>query len=250
MITKLEEIKLTKLNAAEYTQFLSNTINLITTATAEKLGLKETLFEDFKKNIAKLTDLSKQSKISKETQELELLDKQRDELVVYLLTSFKNERKSPLTPRKEAAEQLYILTKPYVGIQSMPYRQETQHIEGLLTDLEKPENKPSITTLGLTNAVEVLKTTNAKYKKLTADRTDSLSQLPTGNIKDCRKQTDEQYQEIVIRAFAQSVAIPTVETSAFITSMNQLIKETNTAYKQRIAQSKKGKNEVAATNTN
>lgn len=240
MITKIEDIKLGRLNNAEYTQFLSNTEILITTATIEKLGIPKALFDKFKQNIAKLTDLAKKSKISKETQELEVLDKQRDELVVYLLTAFKNERKSPLTPRKEAANALYILTKPYIGIQSLPQRQETQHIESLLTDLEKQENTPHLTVLGLTDALASLKEINIKYKKLTADRTDSLSAQPTENSKDLRKQTDEQYQEIVLRAFAHSIALPTAETAAFVASLNQLVKETNNANKQRLAQAKKG----------
>lgn len=239
MITKIQDIKLGRLNNAEYTQFLSNTEALITTATLSKLGIQEGLFQAFQQNIVKLTDLARQSKASKETQTLELLDKQRDELVVYLLTAFKNERKSPLKTRKEAASQLYITTKPYVGIQNLPYRQETQLIEGLLADIEKPENTPHITALGLTDAVASLKETNTQYKKLTADRTGSLTALPTENTKDLRKQTDAQYHEMAIRAFAHSVALPSAEAIAFVASLNQLIKATATANKQRMAQAKK-----------
>lgn len=238
-ITTIKEIQLKRLNNAEYTQFLSNVEALITKATPAKLGLEDSFFSAYKTNVVKLTEIAKHSTASKETQTLETLDQERDSLVGYLLTSVRNERKSPIKARKEAATALYLTTKPYAGIQSMPNRQETQHIESLYADLSRSENKAYITTLGLSEAVETLNTTNQKYKKLTADRTEAKVSLPTENIKQVRNATNAQYTEITLRAFAQSVALPTAEASAFVASLNALIDETSQAYKQRIAQNKK-----------
>lgn len=238
-IITIKEIQLKRLNNAEYTQYLSNVEALATKATPAKLGVEESLFSAYKTNVAKLTEIAKHSTASKETQLLETLDQDRDSLVVYILTNIKNERKSPVKARKEAATALYLVTKPYIGIQTMPNRQETQHIESLYTDLSRSENAVHITTLGFTEAVATLNTTNQEYKKLTADRTEAKLTAPTENMKQVRSITDEQYREITLRAFAQSVALPSEEASAFIASLNILIDETNTAYKQRMAQAKK-----------
>lgn len=238
-ITTIKDIQLKRLNNAEYTQFLSNVEAFITKATPAKLGLEDSLFSAYQTNVAKLTEIAKHTTASKETQTLETLDQERDSLVGYLLTSVRNERKSPIKARKEAATALYLTTKLYAGIQSMPNRQETQHIESLCTDLSHSENTAHIATLGLSEAVSALNTTNQKYKKLTADRTEAKVSLPTENIKQVRHTTDAQYTEITLRAFAQSVALPSAEASTFIASLNVLIDETSHAYKQRLAQSKK-----------
>lgn len=237
-ITTIKEANIKRLNNAEYTQFLSNVVLFATKATPAKLGVEDQLFSAFKDNVAKLTEFIKQTSASKETAVLENLDQERDSLVGYILTNIKNERKSPVKARKEAAVALYLVTKPYNGIQKMPNRQETQHIESLLTDLSRSENTAHLTTLGLTEAISTLNTTNQEYKKLTADRTEAKVLLPTENAKQIRLATNEQYQEITLRAFAQSVALNSPEASAFIASLNVLIDETSHAYNQRKAQGK------------
>ena len=101
-IVKIKDIKLRNFNNAEYTQFLSNTEQLLQTAGAGHLRIDAGLLAEFRDNIQKLTDISFQSRASTETEELAKLDKQRDDLAVYLLAAFRVERKSPITPRREA----------------------------------------------------------------------------------------------------------------------------------------------------
>lgn len=232
-IIKVKELHLPKLNNAEYTQFLSNVQKLIEVATPQKLGFTEELFGGFKANIQTLTDIAKQSKTSDETAELNALDKKRDEEAVYLLTAIKNERKTPIEARKTAALSLYNLTKPYIGLQKLPHRQETQAIEGLIIDLEKPENAENITKLGLAEVLSALKATNLRYKELTAERAGNQVAIVMESAKEVRQRTDKQYDEIATRAFVASVANPTEETQNFISHLNKLIEDTQLAYKQR-----------------
>ena len=121
-LTKIKEISLRVLNNAEYTQFLSNTEQLLQTAGAGHLRIDAGLLAEFRDNIQKLTDISFQSRASTETEELAKLDKQRDDLAVYLLAAFRVERKSPIIHRREAAAKLYTITKNYIGVQSLPNR--------------------------------------------------------------------------------------------------------------------------------
>lgn len=237
-IIKITEIYLPKFNNAEYTQFLSGVQKLVETATPARLGISEDFFSNFKTNIQKLTDIAKQSKTSDETVNLNELDIKRDNEAVYLLSTIRNDRKAPLADKRSAAISLYNLAKPYIGVQKLPNRQETQVIEGLITDLEKPENAANIAKLGLAEAVATLKETNLQYKILTAERAGNQAIQVLESAKKVRLVTDEEYDEIATRAFAASVATPTEESRNFVSGVNKLIGDTELAYKQRGARKK------------
>lgn len=233
-IVKILPINLQRLNNAEYTQFQSSVEKLVQTATPQKLGVSSQLFTEFKANIESLTDISNHSKTSNHTKDLENLDKERDGLAVYLLATFRNERRSPIEARKLAAISLYNTTKNYIGLQNLPNRQETQVIEGLIIDLEKPENTAHLTTLGLIEVVEKLKAKNLEYKELTQNRAEEQVTNKLESAKKIREKTNIQYDEIVTRAFVNSVAVPSEETANFVISINKLIEDTTNAYKQRM----------------
>lgn len=233
-IVKILTINFPRLNNAEYTQFMSNVAKLVEIATPNKLGVSSEFFGVFKENIQTLTDISNHSKTSDSTQKLEVLDKERDSLAVYLLGAFRNERKTPIEAKKLAAISLYNATKNYIGLQSLPNRQETQVIEGLIADLEKPEYTAHITTLGLIEVVSALKTKNLEYKELTQDRAENQVANKLESAKKVREQASLQYDEIATRAFVNSVAVPSEETANFVISLNKLIEDTTNAYKQRM----------------
>lgn len=233
-IVKILTINLPRLNNAEYTQFMSNVAKLVEIATPAKLGVSSEFFGLFKENIQTLTDISNQSKISDSTKKLEVLDKERDDLAVYLLATFRTERKTPIENKRLAAISLYNATKNYIGLQNLPNRQETQVIEGLIADLEKPEYKAHITTLGLAEVVSALKAKNLEYKELTQDRAENQVANRLESAKKLREQVNLQYDEISTRAFVNSIATPSEETANFVNSINKLIEDTTNAYKQRM----------------
>ena len=92
-----------KLNNDEYAQFIKGVIKLVNTTTPEKLGLKSELVTAIEKNVELLTEASRQSRSSKESENIHRLDKQRNELLSYLLSSFRLGKKSALVAQKEAA---------------------------------------------------------------------------------------------------------------------------------------------------
>ena len=71
------------------------------------------------------------------------------------------------------------------------------------------------------------------YKTLTSDRAESQLANTIENAKEVRKLVDKQYDKISTLAFVKSVSQPTDEVSKFIASLNKLIDDTSTAYKQR-----------------
>ena len=130
---------LSRLNNDEYAQFLKGVIKLVNVATIEKLAIKQELFSAIENNLELLTEASRQSRSSKESENINRLDKQRSELLSYLLSSFRLGKKSSLESHREAASVLVTAFKNYTGVQSLPTRQKSQAIDALLKDLEKPE---------------------------------------------------------------------------------------------------------------
>ena len=167
------------------------------------------------------------------------IDKQRGEIVVYLFTMIRNERKTPLEAKRKAATALYNATKTFQGLQLLPNRSKTQAIESLLFDLSKPENAEHVRALMLSDVVSELSALNKKYDALIIQRADSQIENAVESPKKIRVQTNEQYDEISLRAMAFNIYQPSEESKNFMLSLNKLIEDTNVAYKQRLGRNKK-----------
>ena len=235
---KVRIINLQKLNNAEYAYFTQQVSNLIHEGTAEKLHVSAATLTAFDANLKLLTDIVAQSRISDETAEIEVVDKEADDLITYILSAIRSAKQSPVAAQKAAATTLYNATKIYAGIQRMAQRQEVQQARGLLTDLAKPELKAHVQTLALQAAVDQLKTTVDRYATLLERRAASQVAADLGAAKPVREKMNDEYDEMTTVAFAFSIAAPAAELTAFITKLNKLIDDTATAYNQSRAQMK------------
>ena len=194
-----------------------------------------------------MTEIVAQSRASVETAQIAETDKKADELIIYLMATFRTNLTSPIQTMRNAAEPLYLKTKPYVGCQTFPQGQQIQKMRGLLSDLSTADMSAHITTLGLTAVVEELNTITVQYSALIEQRTASqlANKLDAG--KTVRLELDEQYDDLVTIAFVTSVATPSKEATDFVVYMNKLIADTDTAYNQRVAQRGK-KEDTTSTN--
>ncbi len=235
---KINAISLKKLNNAEYAYFAQQVSNLIHEGTAEKLHVNAATLTAFDANLKLLTDIVAQSRISDETAEIEVVDKEADDLITYILSAIRSAKQSPVAAQKAAATTLYNATKIYAGIQRMAQRQEVQQARGLLTDLAKPELKAHVQTLALQAAVDQLKTTVDRYATLLESRAASQVAADLGAAKPVREKMNDEYDEMTTVAFAFSIAAPAAELTTFITKLNKLIDDTTTAYNQSRAQMK------------
>ena len=251
-IVKVKNIGLAKLNNAEYTNFSTRVLTLMNQAgTIEPeggsaLGVETEVQEEYDGLRATMNDIVAQSRISDLTAILADLDKQRDDLAVYLFKLLRSKKASPVAAERSAATSLYNLLKPYVGCQNLPTQQETVQIRGLLTDARKAENLPNVEALALANILTELESANDEYASLTEQRTEERAASRLDESKTVRARMDELYDYISTMAFVQSVASPTEATAAFVTNLNALIDETNALYNQRIAQAKRSKEEPEA----
>ena len=238
---KINPIRLGKFNNAEYTNFMNRMLNQAVAVGFEKIGASEVLIDNITANVNKMTEIVAQSRASVETAQIAETDKKADELIVYLMATFRTNLTSPIQAMHNAAETLYLKTKPYVGCQTLPQGQQIQKMRGLLSDLSTADMSAHITTLGLTAVVEELNTITAQYSALIEQRTASqlANKLDAG--KTVRLELDEQYDDLMTIAFVTSVATPSKEATDFVVYMNKLIADTETAYNQRIAQRGKKK---------
>ena len=250
-ITKVKDINITKLNNAEYRTFMARYGNLLAGGGGDSespdeisfdpndpLGIPQELRTAFATDFALLTDAVNQSSASEETAQMSALDKERDDLLIFITSTITQMTKSPLAAQRTAAEKLYLAVKPYIGAARLANLQETAAIEGLLTDLAKEGMPEALAAITLTEVVAALKEKNQQYATLTEQRANAKADDPVESAKKIRLRMDEEYDEMSTYAFAQSVVKPTQETAAFINRLNALVDETNALYNQRIAQAR------------
>lgn len=250
-ITKVKDINITKLNNAEYRTFMARYGNLLAGGGGDSespdeisfdpndpLGIPQELRTAFATDFALLTDAVNQSSASEETAQMSALDKERDDLLIFITSTITQMTKSPLAAQRTAAEKLYLPVKPYIGAARLANLQETAAIEGLLVDLDKAGMPEALAAINLTEVVAALKEKNKQYATLTEQRANAKADDPVESAKKIRLRMDEEYVEMSTYAFAQSVVKPTQETAAFINRLNALVDETNALYNQRIAQAR------------
>ena len=250
-ITKVKDINITKLNNAEYRTFMARYGNLLAGGGGDSespdeisfdpndpLGIPQELRTAFATDFALLTDAVNQSSASEETAQMSALDKERDDLLIFITSTITQMTKSPLAAQRTAAEKLYLPVEPYIGAARLANLQETAAIEGLLVDLDKAGMPEALAAINLTEVVAALKEKNKQYATLTEQRANAKADDPVESAKKIRLRMDEEYDEMSTYAFAQSVVKPTQETAAFINRLNALVDETNALYNQRIAQAR------------
>lgn len=250
-ITKVKDINITKLNNAEYRTFMARYGNLLAGGGGDSespdeisfdpndpLGIPQELRTAFAADFVLLTDAVNQSSASEETAQMSALDKERDDLLIFITSTITQMTKSPLAAQRTAAEKLYLPVKPYIGAARLANLQETAAIEGLLVDLDKAGMPEALAAINLTEVVAALKEKNKQYATLTEQRANAKADDPVESAKKIRLRMDEEYDEMSTYAFAQSVVKPTQETAAFINRLNALVDETNALYNQRIAQAR------------
>lgn len=250
-ITKVNIIYLQRLNNAEYRTFMARYGNLLAGGGGDSespdeisfdpndpLGIPQELRTAFATDFALLTDAVNQSSASEETAQMSALDKERDDLLIFITSTITQMTKSPLAAQRTAAEKLYLPVKPYIGAALLANLQETAAIEGLLVDLDKAGMPEALAAINLTEVVAALKEKNKQYATLTEQRANAKADDPVESAKKIRLRMDEEYDEMSTYAFAQSVVKPTQETAAFINRLNALVDETNALYNQRIAQAR------------
>lgn len=232
-ITRIQVLSLLRLTNTEFANLMTRTYKLITTITAEKLGLDEADVKAFGDNVLKLADMVRESRKNPDTDKLMEIDKVRDDLITFLLDNIRTMEKSPIAAQYEAALNLKPLAKTYKNIRKMSNELETQTIDGLVIDLEKGKFAPYIAAIGQTDTVAKIKKANEDYAALTESRALDNLNNQLGSAKPVREEMGAQYEYLMEVIYATNLLHPTAETAEFITRMNDIIADTERIFKQR-----------------
>ena len=242
---KVEGIKLTKLSHAEFINFMERFLALLpleAEETAEegdpmgapKVGITAEQIKEAKTYLSEMNDLNRETKVKAETKSKTEIDRQRDALWTAIIQRILTSRNVPILAESTAAEKLYIVVKPYIGMNSLPANQQTETVKGLLTDLNKPEMLDAITTLGLQNYIDELSACNQQYEALVKGADVARAAANLGNKSDVlRRQLTDLYREMADFAFATNLLHESEESLYFLSGLNGLIRDVETAYNLR-----------------
>jgi hypothetical protein len=143
-------------SATEYAYVANRLISRITAMGVEDLHAPSAAFTKYQERNTVLEDLVAMSRIADETAQIAEIDRQQDELLVYILQMIRSAKNMQLLHSSvglcRIVERLTCRLLSCKG----PQRQQVQKVQGLLTDLAKPELAKHVQTLGLTSEVEEL----------------------------------------------------------------------------------------------
>lgn len=242
---KVESINLAKLSHAEFINFMERFLALLPLEAEEaaeegdpmgapKVGITAEQIEEAKTYLSEMNDLNRETKVKAETKSKAEIDRQRDALWTAIIQRILTSRNVPIPTESAAAEKLYIVVKPYTGMNRLPNNQQTETVKGLLTDLNKPEIQDAITTLGLEGYIDELSTYNQQYEALVKGADVARAAANLGNKSDAlRRQLMDLYREMADFAFATNLLHETEESLYFMAGLNGLIRDVETAYNLR-----------------
>ena len=242
---KVESINLAKLSHAEFINFMERFLALLPLEAAEgaeesdpkgapKVGITAEQVTEAKAYLSEMNDLNRETRVKAETKSKAEIDRQRDALWTAIVQRILTSRNVPIEAESAAAEKLYIVVKPYTGMNRLPNNQQTETVKGLLTDLNKPEIQEAITTLGLENYIDELSTCNQQYEALVKGADVARAAASLGNKNDfLRQQLTDLYHEMADFAFATNLLHETEESIYFLSGLNGLIHDVETAYNLR-----------------
>ena len=216
---------------AEHYQFHSDVLSIVTVevATTQKIeGLRSeyaALFD--KENTAFI-----QNRAYESTKEVEAKDRVRDELFLYIKQTVDSNLYCPVANKKAAAEKLSFAMKPYRSANSKAFAENTAQVTNLVADFQSETYAEYVELLGLTDAVEQLKTANNEFNAIYMGRSgEKLVRASTENMKSIRPKVDTAYRSLAsaINALYQVNSLVTrsesteAELGSLIDSVNGLI---------------------------
>lgn len=241
-------ISLTRLSLAEHVTFMrriyDELISLLDRST--KLHIPDELMAEFLSFINLESDLLKETRRLLNTSTRDVIDRERDDVVIYLLQEMKNAGRSPIVTKQKAGAALGPIADAYTGIQNEAQDTETVSIRGLIIDLKKSENAPHVTTLGLDDVVAKLEEINEQYDRERKELSAKTKAEKKANSDVIRPQTDAVLRRILDLIYASELLCDE-ETGdlAFIEdeidTINVIIDEFRARYNMSQAQKKSNK---------
>ncbi len=232
-IKMIKSIQLLRLRNDEHVQFNNDILKICEENNPEALKIKNQ-YDKLLAGTQKTEQAYLQTRGSELTKKITAEDETRDKLVtgieqgaVFYTYHFDDEY-------AEAAQLLLQEIKKYgSSIARMNYQAETAALNDLIDNAKNNDKlKAAITLLGLNPWFTKLEESNNKFNDLYIERIKENAQKPDLNLKELRKETAEQYKELVKHAEANALLNPSEQYENFIKQINNLIDKYNNIHRK------------------
>ena len=175
-----------------HAQYQRKQYELVKAADATKTNVSAEWLAGWEKAIKGETEINMQASASVFTAKMREKDAERDMLLSNIFGVIKAQCKSPITAIRETAQRLYVVFKPYFGIQDEIFEAESGHIIGMEQDAARYQTE--ITALGLKPVFDELHTANEAYEKMRTDRRAEGLETKLPDARTARRNTDELFE--------------------------------------------------------
>ena len=177
-----------------HAQYQRKQYELVKAADATKTNVSAEWLAEWEKAIKVETEINMQASASVFTAKMREKDAERDLLLTNIFSVVRAQRTSPVAAIREAAQRLYVVFKPYFGIQDEIFEAESGHIIGMEQDAARYQTE--ITTLGLKPVFDELHTANEAYEKMRTDRRTEGLEAKLPDARTARRNTDELFEGV------------------------------------------------------
>jgi len=175
-----------------HAQYQRNLHALVNAADATNTIVRAEWLAEWEKAIKVETEINMQASASVFTAKMREKDAERDLLLTNIFSIVRAQRTSPVSAIREAAQRLYVVFKPYFGIQDEIFEAESGHIIGMEQDAARYQTE--ITALGLKPVFDELHTANEAYEKMRTDRRTEGLEAKLPDARTARRNTDELFE--------------------------------------------------------
>lgn len=176
---------------------------------------------------------------SEETEKIGLADKNRDKAVDAFGKALKLYGVSDDEAEVEASRGLSIVFTSFKGLADLNYEAETMAIDKLVSELESPAHAAKVGLLNLGRYVTRLKTTNAAFKTLFANRMVAGASTESYDMKVIRAELMKTYADMASYVLVMAKAL---KTPLFLTALN-LLNASRKYYSDLLARRTNGKDD-------
>jgi hypothetical protein len=234
---KLRNLKLSSLTHFEAGQLIKSNLADVSTA-----GINQNTDPLIRNYLTTLTADSAQMDLAlkeveeqQETDDLELLDMNRDESVVVARMQLKIHGRSKNAAEKAAFNTLRIPFNTYKNIEKLNYVAESNAIDNFVAELEKPVYAAAVTTLNFGGMITRMKNDNTAFKTVFSARSTNVAASVDYDAKAIRKNMMANYAAYVAYVTSLTNATANLANNAYYLSLFNIIDNNRKYYSDMLA---------------
>ena len=187
----ISEIRnLARARNAEHYWLQEAVLRAVTAEFATKHGISVP-FEAYRKAFESEDAIYMQTREFEDTKSLAEKDAERDKLFRFVRLTVQSKKLSLVAEEVTAAEKIEYILKPYGLMSTKPNAENTAMVSDFVKKLQSDDYSQYVATLGLTDAVEALKTVNGMFSSLYSRRADEKRvRIVTESFQNIRRKVD------------------------------------------------------------